>query len=95
MSQTNTDRPNTDRAKTRQTKSGRTKSGPMKTGQTKAGRLRVMQTGSVIGCTERQRATLIGLGLNRLNRVRDLEDTPAIRGMIKKVGHLVRVERAN
>ena len=38
-----------------------------------------------------QRATLIGLGLNKMNRRRTLEDTPAVRGMIKKVAHLVRV----
>jgi large subunit ribosomal protein L30 len=38
-----------------------------------------------------QRQTLIGLGLNKLRRRRTLEDTPAVRGMIAKVGHLVRV----
>ena len=38
-----------------------------------------------------QRATLIGLGLNKIRRQRTLEDTPAVRGMIKKVAHLVRV----
>jgi large subunit ribosomal protein L30 len=38
-----------------------------------------------------QRQTLIGLGLNKLRRQRTLEDTPAVRGMIAKVGHLVRV----
>lgn len=59
----------------------------------KSGKLRVVQTGSPIGCSDRQRATLIGLGLTRLNKVMELEDTPAIRGMIEKVGHLVRVER--
>jgi large subunit ribosomal protein L30 len=52
----------------------------------------VTQTGSPIGRTEDQRATLIGLGLNKLNRTRELEDTPAVRGMIRKVRHLVRVE---
>ncbi|MCE2891251.1 MAG: 50S ribosomal protein L30 [Hyphomonadaceae bacterium] len=43
-----------------------------------------------------QRETLVGLGLNKMNRVRELEDTPAIRGMIAKVAHLVQVveERA-
>jgi len=40
---------------------------------------------------EDQRQTLIGLGLNKINRRRTLEDTPAVRGMIRKVGHLVRV----
>jgi len=38
-----------------------------------------------------QRATLIGLGLNKVGRVRDVPDTPATRGMIRKVGHMVRV----
>jgi large subunit ribosomal protein L30 len=38
-----------------------------------------------------QRATLVGLGLNKLNRRSTLEDTPAVRGMIAKVAHLVRV----
>ena len=38
-----------------------------------------------------QRATLVGLGLNKMNRTRTLEDTPAVRGMIAKVAHLVRV----
>ena len=39
-----------------------------------------------------QRATLIGLGLNKMHRSRELEDTPAVRGMIRKVAHLVKVE---
>jgi len=38
-----------------------------------------------------QRATLIGLGLNKMNRISTLQDTPAVRGMIAKVAHLVRV----
>ena len=38
-----------------------------------------------------QRATLIGLGLNKMNKTSTLEDTPAVRGMIAKVAHLVRV----
>ena len=54
--------------------------------------LKVTQTGSPIGRRKDQRATLIGLGLNKMNRTRELEDTPAIRGMIDKVHHLVRVE---
>ena len=54
--------------------------------------IRVTQTGSPIGRPGDQRATLIGLGLNKMHRTRDLEDTPAIRGMIKKVRHLVQVE---
>ena len=55
-------------------------------------RLRVTQTGSAIGRPGDQRQTLIGLGLNKLNRTRELEDTPAVRGMVNKVRHLVRVE---
>jgi large subunit ribosomal protein L30 len=55
-------------------------------------RLRVTQVGSPIGRPKDQRATLVGLGLNKLNRTRELEDTPAVRGMIWKVRHLVRVD---
>jgi large subunit ribosomal protein L30 len=54
--------------------------------------IRVTQIASPIGRTKDQRATLIGLGLNKINRTRELEDTPAVRGMINKVHHLVRVE---
>ena len=56
--------------------------------------LKVTQTGSPIGRRGDQRATLIGLGLNKMHRTRELEDTPAIRGMINKVSHLVRIEDA-
>jgi large subunit ribosomal protein L30 len=55
-------------------------------------RLRITQIGSPIGRPKDQRATLVGLGLNKLNRSREIEDTPAVRGMIEKVRHLVRVE---
>ena len=54
--------------------------------------LKVTQTGSPIRRTKDQRQTLIGLGLNKMHRTRELEDTPAVRGMIRKVSHLVRVE---
>ena len=54
--------------------------------------LTVRQIGSPIGRPRDQLQTLIGLGLNKMNRVRELEDTPAVRGMINKVHHLVRVE---
>ncbi len=54
----------------------------------------VTQTGSAIGRRFDQEATLIGLGLNKRHRTRVLEDTPAVRGMINKVRHLVRVEDA-
>ena len=55
----------------------------------------VTQTGSPIGRPKDQRATLVGLGLNKMGRRRELEDTPAVRGMIDKVSHLVRVESAD
>ncbi len=51
----------------------------------------VTQIGSPIGRAPDQRATLIGLGLNRRHRTRTLEDTQAVRGMITKVRHLVRI----
>lgn len=54
--------------------------------------VRVTQTSSPIGRKHDQRATLIGLGLNKIGRSRELEDTPAVRGMINKVAHLLRVE---
>jgi len=57
-----------------------------------AKKVRVTQTGSPIRREESQRATLVGLGLNKIGRTRELEDTPSIRGMIRKVRHMVRVE---
>ncbi len=51
----------------------------------------VKQIGSPIRREAVQRQTLVGLGLNRLGRVSQLEDTPAVRGMIRKVQHLVQV----
>ena len=51
----------------------------------------VEQTGSAIGRPERQRQTLRGLGLTRIGRSRTLEDTPAVRGLIAKVAHLVKI----
>ena len=56
--------------------------------------LKVVQIRSAIGREGSQRKTLIGLGLNKIGRVRELEDTPAVRGMINKVKHLVRFEPA-
>ena len=52
----------------------------------------VTQTRSAIGRQTDQRQTLIGLGLNKIGRTRELEDTPSVRGMINKVKHLVKVE---
>ena len=57
----------------------------------KAKTITIEQTGSPIGRPKDQRATLVGLGLNRRGSLRTLEDTPAVRGMIDKVAHLVRV----
>ncbi len=58
----------------------------------KAGKtITVEQIGSPIRRPSDQRATLVGLGLNKMHRRRTLEDTPAVRGMIRKVAHLVRV----
>ncbi len=51
----------------------------------------VTQVASPIGRTKDQRATLIGLGLNKIRRTSTLEDTPAVRGMIAKVKHLIQV----
>ena len=51
----------------------------------------VRQIGSPIGRPKDQRATLVGLGLNKMHRERELEDTPSVRGMIDKVSHLVEV----
>jgi large subunit ribosomal protein L30 len=58
------------------------------------GKIKVTQTGSGIGRPKDQRQTLIGLGLNKLHRTRELEDTPAVRGMADKVKHLVSVEES-
>ncbi|MFN7710118.1 MAG: 50S ribosomal protein L30 [Holosporales bacterium] len=54
--------------------------------------IKVTQIGSAIRRPEDQTATLIGLGLNKLHKTRELEDTPSVRGMIRKVQHLLRVE---
>ena len=51
----------------------------------------VEQTGSPLRRPADQRATLVGLGLNKMHRKSTLEDTPSVRGMIRKVKHLVRV----
>jgi large subunit ribosomal protein L30 len=53
--------------------------------------IKVEQTGSPIRRHHTQRETLIGLGLNKIGRTRDLPDTPMTRGMIRKVRHIVRV----
>ena len=60
----------------------------------KTNTVKVTQVKSPIGRPADQRETLKGLGLNKMNRTRELEDTSAIRGMIKKVAHLVLVEES-
>ncbi len=55
-------------------------------------KIRVRQVKSEIGFPRTQRATLRGLGLRRLGAVRELDDSPSVRGMIRKVIHLVQVE---
>jgi large subunit ribosomal protein L30 len=54
--------------------------------------LKITQVGSPIRRTKDQRATLVGLGLNKMHRTRVLADTPEVRGMIARVQHMVRVE---
>lgn len=57
----------------------------------KAKTLKVRQTGSPIRRPQDQRQTLVGLGLGKIGRVRELEDTPSVRGMIAKVSHMVEI----
>ena len=59
-----------------------------------SGKLKVTQIGSPIGRKPGQRDTLKGLGLDKMNRSNEVDDTPSIRGMLRKVNHLVRVEPA-
>jgi large subunit ribosomal protein L30 len=56
--------------------------------------IKVTQVGSPIRRKADQRATLIGLGLNKMHKTRELQDTPEVRGMIKKVQHMVKVDEA-
>jgi len=58
-------------------------------------KIKVTQTGSPIRRTSDQRATLIGLGLNKMHRTRELEDSPEVRGMIRKVLHMVSVSEGS
>lgn len=51
----------------------------------------VKQIGSPIRRPADQRATLVGLGLNKMHKTRELEDTPAVRGMVRKVSHMVEI----
>jgi len=54
--------------------------------------IKIKQVGSPIRRTGDQRATLIGLGLNKMHKTRELEDSPEVRGMIRKVQHMVEVQ---
>ncbi len=54
--------------------------------------IKIKQTGSPIRRKSDQRATLIGLKLNKMHRVSELEDTPEVRGMIRKIRHMVEVQ---
>lgn len=54
--------------------------------------VRVKKISSHIGCTKVQKGTLIGLGLKKIGCHKDLQDTPSVRGMIRRVAHLVHVE---
>jgi len=56
-----------------------------------AGTVKIKQIGSLIGCTDNQRACVRGLGLRRMHQVVERQDTPMVRGMIGKVPHLVAV----
>ena len=60
-------------------------------GQGSGGTLKIKMIGSVIGCPEKQRATVRGLGLRRMHQVVERADTPAVRGMVRKVPHLVAI----
>jgi large subunit ribosomal protein L30 len=62
-----------------------------KKAEAKSGTITIQQIGSPIRRPAKQEQTLIGLGLNKMHRVRTLEDTPSVRGMIASVSHLVRV----
>ena len=53
--------------------------------------IKVKQVASPIGRPAKQKAVLIGLGLNKMNKLVELEDTPSIRGMINKIPHLVKI----
>jgi large subunit ribosomal protein L30 len=56
-----------------------------------AGTIKVKQIGSLIGCTDKQRASVRGLGLRRMHQVVERKDTPEIRGMVNAVPHLVTI----
>lgn len=55
-------------------------------------KIKIKQTGSPIRRTQNQRATLVGLGLNKMHKISELEDSPEVQGMIRKVRHMVEVQ---
>ncbi len=57
----------------------------------KKGTIRIQMTGSVIGCPQDQRATVRGLGLRRRHQIVERVDTPMVRGMVRKINHLVAI----
>jgi large subunit ribosomal protein L30 len=57
-------------------------------------KIKITQTGSPIRRDKTQRATLVGLGLNKMGRTVEVDDTPDVRGQVRKVQHLVAVEAA-
>ena len=57
-------------------------------------KIKITQTGSPIRRDKTQRATLVGLGLNKMGRTVEVEDTPDVRGQVRKVQHLVAVDAA-
>jgi large subunit ribosomal protein L30 len=57
----------------------------------KAARIKIRQIGSVIGCTDKQRASVRGLGLRRMHQVVERIDSPEVRGMVNAVPHLVEI----
>ena len=63
----------------------------MATKKSAAGKLKIQYYRSAIGFNEQQKLIVKGLGLRKLNTVRELEDSPAIRGMVAKIPHLVRI----
>ena len=57
-------------------------------------KVKLTQTGSQIGQSERHRGTLRALGLGRIGKTNEIEESPVLAGMLRKVAHLVRVERS-
>lgn len=68
------------------------KAAPAKAKKPAGKTIKITQIGSPAGRQAYQRATLIGLGLNKMHKSRELEDTPSVRGMINSIPHLVKIE---